>query len=173
MNIDSPFSSVCSFTVCLSICCFVISLLSIYIYTFVYAEALRYHVLFCIDENTSKYPSLCVLFMYNSITIQIWSLSYFCRTIMALRSTAREVYQCDLCETAILHSYRDFCDVNIYKPCVEDHISIGYDKHKIIPFNEQRSTLIYSKCRTHPGKSWELQYKICDNLMQKLYTSQR
>ncbi|XP_065938132.1 uncharacterized protein [Magallana gigas] len=80
------------------------------------------------------------------------------------QNSAQDVYRCDLCETAIVHSYCDFCHVNLCKPCVVDHISDGYDKHKIVPFQERRSTLIYPKCETHPHKMCELQCKDCNNI---------
>ncbi|XP_052676187.1 uncharacterized protein LOC128157654 [Crassostrea angulata] len=79
-------------------------------------------------------------------------------------SSAQDVHRCDLCETAIVHSYCDFCHVNLCKPCILDHILDEYDKHKIVPFQERRSTLVYSKCRTHPQKNCDLLCKNCNNL---------
>ncbi|XP_052679591.1 uncharacterized protein LOC128160328 [Crassostrea angulata] len=79
-------------------------------------------------------------------------------------SSAQDVHRCDLCETAIVHSYCDFCHVNLCKPCIGDHISDGYHKHIIVPFQERRSTLIYPKCETHPHKMCELQCKDCNNI---------
>uniref|UniRef100_K1Q813 Tripartite motif-containing protein 3 n=1 Tax=Magallana gigas TaxID=29159 RepID=K1Q813_MAGGI len=80
------------------------------------------------------------------------------------RSSAQDVHRCDLCETAILHSYCDLCHVNLCKLCIGDHISDGYDKHKIVPFQERRSTLIYPKCATHSHKNCDLQCKNCNNI---------
>nr|XP_034309272.1 uncharacterized protein LOC117683680 [Crassostrea gigas] len=79
-------------------------------------------------------------------------------------TTAQDVHRCDLCETAIVHSYCDFCHVNLCKPCVVDHISDGYDKHKIVPFQERRSTLIYPKCGTHSLKNCDWQCKNCNDV---------
>ncbi|XP_065938129.1 uncharacterized protein [Magallana gigas] len=79
-------------------------------------------------------------------------------------NTAQDVHRCDLCETAIVHSYCDFCHVNLCKPCIGEHISDGYHKHIIVPFQERRSTLIYPKCETHPHKVCELQCKDCNNI---------
>ncbi|XP_065929368.1 uncharacterized protein [Magallana gigas] len=79
-------------------------------------------------------------------------------------SSAQDVHRCDLCETAIVHSYCDFCHVNLCKLCIADHISDGYDKHKIVPFQERRSTLIYPKCATHPHKNCDLQCKNCNDI---------
>ncbi|XP_065939360.1 tripartite motif-containing protein 3-like [Magallana gigas] len=79
--------------------------------------------------------------------------------------SAQDLHRCDLCETAIVHSYCDFCHVNLCKLCVVDHISDGYDKHKLVPFKERRSTLTYPKCGTHPQKSSEFQCKSCNNIL--------
>nr|XP_034307119.1 tripartite motif-containing protein 3-like [Crassostrea gigas] len=78
------------------------------------------------------------------------------------RSSAQDVHRCDLCENALVHSYCDFCHVNLCKPCIGDHISDGYHKHKIVLFKERRSTLIYPKCGTHLHKNCEFQCKDCD-----------
>ncbi|XP_052682998.1 uncharacterized protein LOC128163421 [Crassostrea angulata] len=80
------------------------------------------------------------------------------------RSSAQDVHRCDLCETAIVHSYCDFCHFNLCKLCIADHISDGYDKHKIVPFQERRSTLIYPKCGTHSHKNCDLQCKNCNDI---------
>eukprot|EP00105_Crassostrea_gigas_P042227 XP_019926375.1 PREDICTED: uncharacterized protein LOC105336736 isoform X2 [Crassostrea gigas] len=79
-------------------------------------------------------------------------------------SSAQDVHRCDLCETAIVYSYCDFCHINLCKPCILDHILDEYDKHKIVPFKERRSTLVYSKCRTHQQKNCDLLCKNCNNL---------
>ncbi|XP_034305168.2 tripartite motif-containing protein 2-like [Magallana gigas] len=77
------------------------------------------------------------------------------------RTSAQDVHRCNLCDNAIVHSYCDFCHVNLCKPCVVDHISDGYDKHKIVSFQERRSTLIYPNCGKHPQKNCELQCREC------------
>nr|XP_034320026.1 uncharacterized protein LOC117687514 [Crassostrea gigas] len=77
-------------------------------------------------------------------------------------SDAQDVPRCDLCETAIVHNYCDFCHVNLCTSCIGKHISDGYDKHKIVPFQERRSTLIYPKCGIHQNKTCELQCKDCN-----------
>lgn len=91
---------------------------------------------------------------------------FFRRTAMEQRSTAQDVHvhRCDLCKTTIVDSYCDLCHFNLCTPCIGEHISDGYDKHKMVPFNERRSTLIYSKCGSHPNKNCELQCKDCDNV---------
>nr|XP_034305817.1 uncharacterized protein LOC117682427 [Crassostrea gigas] len=75
-----------------------------------------------------------------------------------------DVPRCDLCETVIVHSYCDFCHVNLCKPCIGEHITDGYDKHKIVPFQDRRSTLIYPKCETHSHKNCKFQCKDCNSI---------
>ncbi|XP_078309354.1 uncharacterized protein LOC144617820 [Crassostrea virginica] len=76
--------------------------------------------------------------------------------------SAQDVARCDLCKTAIAQSYCDFCHVNLCKPCIGAHISDEYDKHKIVPIHQRKSTLIYPKCETHPNKTCEYQCKDCN-----------
>ncbi|XP_062615135.1 tripartite motif-containing protein 55-like [Saccostrea cucullata] len=76
--------------------------------------------------------------------------------------SAQDVIRCDLCETAIVQMYCDFCHVKLCKPCIGEHISDEYDKHKIVPFQQRKSTLIYPKCSTHPNKSCDLQCRECN-----------
>eukprot|EP00105_Crassostrea_gigas_P019803 XP_011438414.1 PREDICTED: uncharacterized protein LOC105335965 [Crassostrea gigas] len=83
-------------------------------------------------------------------------------------TSAQDVHRCDFCETATAQSYCDFCHVNLCKPCIGEHISDGYHKHKIVPFHERRSTLIYPKCGTHQHKSCKFQCKDCDILVCSL-----
>uniref|UniRef100_K1QXJ4 B box-type domain-containing protein n=1 Tax=Magallana gigas TaxID=29159 RepID=K1QXJ4_MAGGI len=80
---------------------------------------------------------------------------------MEPRSSVQDVQRCDLCETAIVHSYCDFCHVNLCMPCIGKHISDGYYKHTIVPFHERRSTLIYPKCDTYSNNYCELHCKDC------------
>ncbi|XP_078309551.1 uncharacterized protein LOC144617950 [Crassostrea virginica] len=76
--------------------------------------------------------------------------------------SAQDVARCDLCNTAIAQSYCDFCHVKICKPCIGEHISDEYDKHKIVPIHQRKSTLIYPKCETHQNKTSECQCKDCN-----------
>lgn len=79
------------------------------------------------------------------------------------RHNAHDVHRCVLCENAIVHIYCDFCHVNLCIPWTGKHIADGYDKHKIVEFQERRSTLIYSKCKTNPHKIWEFQWFTSDS----------
>nr|XP_022300403.1 uncharacterized protein LOC111108666 [Crassostrea virginica] len=76
--------------------------------------------------------------------------------------SAQDVVRCDLCKAVIAQSYCDFCHVNLCKPCIGEHISDKYDKHKIVPILQRKSTLIYPKCQTHQSKTCEYQCKDCN-----------
>ncbi|XP_078340728.1 tripartite motif-containing protein 3-like [Crassostrea virginica] len=76
--------------------------------------------------------------------------------------SAQDVARCDLCKSAIAQSYCDFCHVNLCQPCIGVHISDEYDKHKIVPILQRKSTLIYPKCETHQNKTCEYQCKDCN-----------
>nr|XP_022297901.1 uncharacterized protein LOC111107156 [Crassostrea virginica] len=76
--------------------------------------------------------------------------------------SAQDVARCDLCKTAIAQSYCDFCHVNLCTPCIGEHITADYDKHKIVPILQRKSTLIYPKCETHQPKTCEYQCKDCN-----------
>ncbi|XP_022295997.2 uncharacterized protein LOC111105845 [Crassostrea virginica] len=76
--------------------------------------------------------------------------------------SAQDMARCDLCKTAIAQSYCDFCHVNLCKPCIGEHISPDYDKHKIVAIHQKKSTLIYPKCETHQPKTCEYQCKDCN-----------
>ncbi|XP_061178985.1 tripartite motif-containing protein 55-like [Saccostrea echinata] len=78
------------------------------------------------------------------------------------RHSAQDVIRCDLCETAKVQMYCDFCHVSLCKPCIGEHIADEYDKHKIVPYQQRKSTLIYPKCATHPTKTCDLQCRECN-----------
>ncbi|XP_052679629.1 uncharacterized protein LOC128160358 [Crassostrea angulata] len=124
------------------------------------------HCIHILDQNGQflRYIDNCDLMYPYGLCVDNNDNLFVCELTMDPHNSAQDVHRCDLCETAIVHSYCDFCHVNLCKPCVVDHISDGYDKHKIVPFKERRSTLIYPKCETHPQKMCELQCKDCNNI---------
>ncbi|XP_062602283.1 uncharacterized protein LOC134263953 [Saccostrea cucullata] len=76
--------------------------------------------------------------------------------------SAQDVIRCDLCETAIVQMYCDFCHVNLCKLCIGEHIADEYEKHKIVPFQQRKSTLIYPQCNTHETKRCKFHCKECN-----------
>lgn len=69
---------------------------------------------------------------------------------------------CNLCKSETVHNYCDFCNVNLCKPCIGEHISDEYDKHRIVPIQLRQSSMIYPYCPTHFNKICELQCKQCN-----------
>nr|XP_019923252.2 uncharacterized protein LOC105329443 isoform X3 [Crassostrea gigas]XP_034306463.1 uncharacterized protein LOC105329443 isoform X3 [Crassostrea gigas]XP_034306464.1 uncharacterized protein LOC105329443 isoform X3 [Crassostrea gigas] len=78
------------------------------------------------------------------------------------RHSAQDVVRCDLCKENIVQSYCDICHVSLCNPCIGDHISDGYHKHVIVPFQERKSTLKFPLCEIHSKETCKLQCKSCD-----------
>ncbi|XP_062602488.1 uncharacterized protein LOC134264208 [Saccostrea cucullata] len=76
--------------------------------------------------------------------------------------SAQDVIRCDLCETAVVQMHCDLCDVNLCIPCIGRHVSDDYDKHKVVPLKQRKTTLIFPKCTIHQTKYCELQCKECN-----------
>ena len=77
----------------------------------------------------------------------------------------QDVARCDLCKIAIVHSYCDFCHVNLCKICIGEHISDDYNKHMIVPIHQRKSTLIYPKCETDQHETCQYQCKDCNSFV--------
>ncbi|XP_061178899.1 uncharacterized protein LOC133187512 [Saccostrea echinata] len=76
-------------------------------------------------------------------------------------NSAQDIVRCDLCEV-IAQKYCDFCHVNLCIPCTGKHISDDYDEHKVVPFEQRESTLVYPKCTTHETKRCKYHCKECN-----------
>lgn len=74
----------------------------------------------------------------------------------------QDVNRCELCETAKADGYCDLCHLSLCKPCIGGHVLDEYDNHKVVPFRQRNSTLIYPKCKTHPPKICDIQCKDCN-----------
>lgn len=78
------------------------------------------------------------------------------------RLSAQDVVRCDLCKDNVVQNYCDLCHVNLCKPCIGEHISDEYDKHKIVPFQQRKSTLIFPICKKHSKETCKLQCQSCN-----------
>lgn len=79
--------------------------------------------------------------------------------------TLQDTVQCGLCTNNIVQNYCDVCHTNLCKLCIGEHISNDYDKHKLVSFQERKSSLIFSTCKLHSYKTCHLQCKPCDALI--------
>eukprot|EP00105_Crassostrea_gigas_P042396 XP_019926544.1 PREDICTED: tripartite motif-containing protein 2-like [Crassostrea gigas] len=69
--------------------------------------------------------------------------------------------RCEICKSAKVQSYCDFCHVNLCNPCTGEHILDKYDKHKVVPFHRRQSSLIFPKCSIHQNRTCKFQCKNC------------
>lgn len=79
------------------------------------------------------------------------------------RLSAQDVVRCDLCKDNVVQKYCDFCHVKLCKLCIGEHISDEYDKHKIVSFQQRKSTLIFPICKKHSKETCKLQCMSCNN----------
>nr|XP_034334872.1 tripartite motif-containing protein 45-like [Crassostrea gigas] len=81
---------------------------------------------------------------------------------MDLRSTAQDVVRCDVCDTPVPPLHCDFCQTNLCKACVGDHVLDLTKKHHLVPFQDRGSTPNYPNCQKHSLKQCELYCEQCD-----------
>nr|XP_034307652.1 tripartite motif-containing protein 2-like [Crassostrea gigas] len=74
----------------------------------------------------------------------------------------QDLVRCDLCEDNVVQNYCDYCYVKLCKLCIGEHISDEYDKHKIVPFQQRKSTLIFPNCKKHSKETCKLQCMSCN-----------
>lgn len=81
---------------------------------------------------------------------------------MDQRNSAQDVVRCTLCKINLVQSYCEYCEIELCKPCIGNHISEEYDKHKIVLFENRKSTLIFPVCKTHSKEKCKGQCKSCN-----------
>nr|XP_034334665.1 tripartite motif-containing protein 2 [Crassostrea gigas] len=78
------------------------------------------------------------------------------------RHSAQDVVRCDVCDTPVPPLHCDFCQTNLCKACVGEHMLDLSKKHQVIPFKNRGSTPNYPICTKHPPKQCELHCEQCD-----------
>ncbi|XP_062567372.1 tripartite motif-containing protein 55-like [Saccostrea cucullata] len=79
------------------------------------------------------------------------------------RTSAQDMMQCDLCETAVVQMHCDTCFVNLCKACVGEHFSADLSKpHKIVHFKDKKSTLIHPRCTSHEEETCDVYEETCE-----------
>ncbi|XP_065927364.1 E3 ubiquitin-protein ligase TRIM71-like [Magallana gigas] len=78
------------------------------------------------------------------------------------RSSAQDVVRCDVCDTPVPPLHCDFCQTNLCKACVGEHMLDLSKKHQVVPFQDRGSTPNYLICTKHSPKQCELHCEQCD-----------
>ncbi|XP_052709777.1 uncharacterized protein LOC128184375 [Crassostrea angulata] len=78
------------------------------------------------------------------------------------RSSAQDVVRCDVCDTPVPLLHCDFCQTNLCKACVGNHVLDFSKKHHLVPFQDRGSTPNYPNCQKHSLKQCELHCEQCD-----------
>ncbi|XP_052711927.1 E3 ubiquitin-protein ligase TRIM71-like [Crassostrea angulata] len=78
------------------------------------------------------------------------------------RSSAQDVVRCDVCDTPVPPLHCDFCQTNLCKACVGEHMLDLSKKHQVVPFQDRGSTPNYPICTKHSPKQCELHCEQCD-----------
>ncbi|XP_052711918.1 uncharacterized protein LOC128186188 [Crassostrea angulata] len=77
------------------------------------------------------------------------------------RSSAQDVVRCDVCDTPVPPLHCDFCQTNLCKACVGEHMLDLSKKHQVVPFKDRGSTPNYPICTKHSPKQCELHCEQC------------
>ncbi|XP_056009443.1 uncharacterized protein LOC130051501 [Ostrea edulis] len=69
---------------------------------------------------------------------------------------------CDLYKTVPPKGHCEFCNINLCKACVEDHLTDLSKSHNVVSFLHSKSTPNYPKCPKHINRHSELYFEKCD-----------
>ncbi|XP_065928653.1 E3 ubiquitin-protein ligase TRIM71 isoform X4 [Magallana gigas] len=78
------------------------------------------------------------------------------------RSSAQDVVRCDVCDTPVPPLHCDFCQTNLCKACVGEHMLDFSKKHQVVPFQDRGSTPNYPNCSEHVKEQCKHFCEQCD-----------
>ncbi|XP_065928638.1 E3 ubiquitin-protein ligase TRIM71 [Magallana gigas] len=78
------------------------------------------------------------------------------------RSTAQDVVRCDVCDTPVPPLHCDFCQTNLCKACVGEHMLDLSKKHQVVLFQDRGSTPNYPYCSEHVKEQCKHYCEQCD-----------
>ncbi|XP_052707961.1 E3 ubiquitin-protein ligase TRIM71-like [Crassostrea angulata] len=81
---------------------------------------------------------------------------------MEPRSSAQDVVRCDVCDTPVPPLHCDFCQTNLCKACVGEHMLDFSKKHQVVPFQDRGSTPNYPYCSEHVKEQCKHYCEQCD-----------
>ncbi|XP_062620420.1 uncharacterized protein LOC134281997 [Saccostrea cucullata] len=62
---------------------------------------------------------------------------------------AQVLLQCDLCQSTVLQSHCEICQINLCRDCVGEHLSDSSQRHNVIPYKYRFPAPYYPKCPDH------------------------
>uniref|UniRef100_A0A8W8MP14 B box-type domain-containing protein n=2 Tax=Magallana gigas TaxID=29159 RepID=A0A8W8MP14_MAGGI len=78
------------------------------------------------------------------------------------RSSAQDVVRCDVCDSPVPPLHCDFCQTNLCKACVGEHMLDFSKKHQVVPFQDRGSTPNYPNCSEHVKEQCKHYCEQCD-----------
>ncbi|XP_052707159.1 uncharacterized protein LOC128182520 [Crassostrea angulata] len=78
------------------------------------------------------------------------------------RHSAQDVVRCDVCETPVPPLHCDFCQTNLCKACVGEHILDLSRKHQVVSYRDRGTTPNYPNCSEHVKEQCKLYCEQCD-----------
>nr|XP_034330231.1 E3 ubiquitin-protein ligase TRIM71-like [Crassostrea gigas] len=76
--------------------------------------------------------------------------------------SAQDVVRCDVCDTPVPPLHCDFCQTNLCKACVGEHMLDFSKKHQLVPFQDRGSTPNYPNCSEHVKELCKVYCEQCD-----------
>lgn len=71
---------------------------------------------------------------------------------MDRRTTAQDVYRCELCDENMVDMLCVVCPRKLCKACVGNHLDDDPNKHKLVKFQDRNTTLVLPTCSTHSSE---------------------
>lgn len=81
---------------------------------------------------------------------------------MDRRTTAQDVYRCELCDKNMVDMLCVVCPRKLCKSCVGNHLDDDPNKHKVVKFQDKNTTLVLPTCPTHSSERCKNYCQECD-----------
>lgn len=81
---------------------------------------------------------------------------------MDRRTTAQDVYRCELCDENMVDMLCVVCPRKLCKSCVGNHLDDDPNKHKLVKFQDRNTTLVLPTCPTHSSERCKNYCQECD-----------
>lgn len=81
------------------------------------------------------------------------------------RTSAQDVYRCELCEENMVDMLCVICPRKLCKSCVGNHLDDDPDKHKLVKYQDRNTTLVFPTCPTHSSERCKNYCQECDKVV--------